>query len=105
MILPIRKDKTEPDIEMKSESPAYRKQDSLQSVVRPTTREKSIKSLVESYSTYVGGYDSRPRSQSTIKRIYKTWDMLRGINMHTKYYGNFLINGVDTIEEFLKLDE
>ena len=31
--------------------------------------------------------------------------MLREINMHTKYYGNFLINGVDTIEEFLSLDE
>lgn len=31
--------------------------------------------------------------------------MLREINMHTKYYGNFLINGVDTVEEFLNLDE
>ena len=25
--------------------------------------------------------------------------------MHTKYYGNFLINGVDTVEEFLNLNE
>ena len=31
--------------------------------------------------------------------------MLREINMHTKYYGNFLINGVDTVEEFLNLNE
>lgn len=31
--------------------------------------------------------------------------MLREINMHTKYYGNFLINGVDTVEEFLNLTE
>ena len=40
-----------------------------------------------------------------VKSLHRAWDMLREINMHTKYYGNFLINGVDTVEEFLNLDE
>lgn len=39
------------------------------------------------------------------RALYRAWDMLREINMHTKYYGNFLINGVDTIDEFLNLDD
>ena len=40
-----------------------------------------------------------------VRSLHRAWDMLREINMHTKYYGNFLINGVDTVEEFLNLDE
>lgn len=32
-------------------------------------------------------------------------DVLRQINLHTKYYGNFIKNGVDTIDEFITLDK
>ena len=32
-------------------------------------------------------------------------DLLRQINLHTKYYGNFIKNGVDTIDEFIALDK
>ena len=32
-------------------------------------------------------------------------DMLRQVNLHTKYYGNFIKNGVDTIDEFIALDK
>ena len=35
----------------------------------------------------------------------KTWEVLRPLNLHTKYYGNFLANGVETVDEFVNLSD
>lgn len=46
-------------------------------------------------------------SQFSNRRKFKlkTWDVLRPLNLHTKYYGNFLAAGVETVDEFVNLSD
>lgn len=47
----------------------------------------------------------RSKSSSDFRNATVTaWDMLKDTNLHNKYYGSFLIHGVKTIDDFVKLD-